>query len=46
MQAIKSESAKLTSAMQSLRSEIKKDNEQLLKSLKAKFEAAQLFTSF
>jgi nucleoside diphosphate kinase len=41
MQAIKSESAKLTFGMQSLRAEIKKDNEQLVKGLTAKFEAAQ-----
>jgi hypothetical protein len=41
IQAIKSESAKLTSVMQNLRSEIKKDNEQLVKSLMGKFEAAQ-----
>jgi hypothetical protein len=41
MQAIKSESAKLTSAMQSLKSEIKEDNKQLVKSLTAKFEASQ-----
>jgi hypothetical protein len=41
MQAIQSESAKLTSAMQSLRSEIKKDNEELVKGLAAKFEVAQ-----
>jgi hypothetical protein len=40
MQAIRAESAKLTPAVQSLKSEIKKDNEQLVKSLTEKFEAA------
>jgi hypothetical protein len=41
MQAIKSECAKLTSAVQNLSSEIKTNNEQLFKNLTVKFEAAQ-----
>ena len=41
MQTIQAESAKFTSAVESLRSEIKKENEILAKSLTAKFDAAQ-----
>jgi len=37
---LKAKSAKLTSAVESLRSEIKKENERLATSLTAKFEAA------
>jgi hypothetical protein len=37
---LKAESAKFTSAVEGLRSEIKKENESLAKSLAAKFEAA------